>query len=169
MNLSGVKSVALEMSIAGTDPNWDIYGRTIDAYPLSVDFAEGNGIYIGADPADMVLGTGSGVTWACRNDTDIDNYTTQCDPADSWVGGTAANNPFPAGTNKPPVVQTGWQVSGRVRWNVTSDVFNGISRWVVKKTFDDKPGRMDFYSKEGALALDPYDLAGLRPRLVFTY
>jgi hypothetical protein len=59
-------------------------------------------------------------------------------------------------------------VSGRQRWTVTSDVKAGISRWVVKKTFEDKNGRVDYYSREGALAVDPYDAAGRRPRLIVT-
>ena len=57
---------------------------------------------------------------------------------------------------------------GRVHWTVTSDVKAGVSRWVVKKTFEDKAGRVDYYSKEGALAVDPYDAAGRRPRLMIT-
>jgi hypothetical protein len=38
----------------------------------------------------------------------------------------------------------------------------------VKKTFEDKNGRVDYYSREGALAVDPYDAAGRRPRLIVT-
>jgi hypothetical protein len=59
-------------------------------------------------------------------------------------------------------------VSGRQRWTVTADVKAGMNRWVVKKTFEDKAGRVDFYSREGALAVDPYDAAGRRPRLIVT-
>jgi hypothetical protein len=55
-----------------------------------------------------------------------------------------------------------------LRWTVTADVKEGISRWSVKKTFEDKPGRVDFYSREGALSVDPYDAAGRRPRLIVT-
>jgi len=166
INLSDVKSAILEMTIAGSDQQWDDFGRTIDAHPLVTDFAEGNGIQVGADPSQMTGGTGSGATWKCPSDQDVSNGTADCGSV--WDGGSTPGAPFPLGTLTPPAVQTNVMVSGRQRWTVTSDVKAGISRWVVKKTFEDKNGRVDYYSREGALAVDPYDAAGRRPRLIVT-
>lgn len=166
INLGDVKSAILEMTIAGTDQQWDVFGRTIEAHALVADFDEGNGIQIGADPSLMTLGTGSGATWQCPNDAVISNSQTEC--VSLWDGGSAPGTPFPLGTPTPPAVQTSVMVNGRSRWTVTADVKAGLSRWVVKKTFEDKPGRVDFYSREGALAVDPYDAAGRRPRLIVT-
>jgi hypothetical protein len=166
INLSDLKSAILEMTIAGSDQEWEDFGRTIDAHPLFADFAEGNGIQVGADPSLMTGGTGSGATWKCPSDQNISNNTTEC--ASVWDGGSAPGTSFPLGAPTPPAVQTNVMVSGRLRWTVTADVKAGISRWVVKKTFEDKAGRVDFYSREGALAVDPYDAAGRRPRLIVT-
>ncbi|MBK8689037.1 MAG: hypothetical protein IPN24_11540 [Betaproteobacteria bacterium] len=43
INLGDVKSAILEMTIAGTDQQWDVFGRTIEAHALVADFDEGNG------------------------------------------------------------------------------------------------------------------------------
>lgn len=161
--VANVKSAVLELRIADSDASWGIFGRTIDVHALDVDFVEGNGVQVGADPAAMTLGTGTGATWNCPDDTDISNSVLDC--TSPWPGGGT----YPSGTPLPPVVQTNTMTSGRVRWAVTDDVKAGKSRWLVKKTAEDKPGRVDYYSNEGALALDPYDTAGRRPRLIITY
>jgi hypothetical protein len=161
-----VKSAVLEMTIADSDQQWGIFGRTIDVHPLLADFAEGNGVQVGASDAEMTLGSGVGATWNCADDLNIANTTTEC--ASPWDGGSAPGAPLPRGTPTPPAVQTNVMPDGRLRWTVTADVKAGASRWIVKNTFEDKPGRVDFHAREGALALDPYDAAGRRPRLIVT-
>jgi hypothetical protein len=170
LDLGTVKSAVLEMVVAGGDNLWDIHGRTIDVHPLTIDFVEGNGLNTGAPPEQQNLGSGQGVTWNCSTDANVANASTDC--PEIWRGGRSPPS-YPAfGSGRadiPSVVQTNG-FTGRVRWNVTPDVkaASPISRWVVKKTFLDKPGSVDFYSKEGALALDPLDQAWRRPRLVIT-
>ncbi len=167
IDLNQVKSAVLEMTIAATDQRWSPFGRTIDAHPLVTDFVEGNGVNVGADQSLKTFGSGVGATWNCPSDSDISNYVMDC--ASPWSGGSALGAPLPSGASTPPAVQTNVMTDGQLRWTVTSDVKAGLSRWIVKKTFEDKPGVVDFYSKEGALALDPYDTAGRRPRLIITF
>ena len=166
IDLNNVKAAVLELTIVGTDDGWDTFGRTVDAHPLLTDFIEGNGVQMGADPLLMTLGTGVGATWNCPADLNISNSVLEC--PSPWSGGSPLGSPFPNGTPTPPAVQTNAMTDGRLRWNVTTDVKAGVNRWVVKKTFEDKPGRVDFHSREGALAIDPYDLAWRRPRLIVT-
>jgi Zn-dependent metalloprotease len=167
INAAMVKSVVLELVVAASDDQWSIHGRTLDVHPLAVDFFEGNGVNTGA--VNQTLGSGSGVTWNCPADSDIGNGSTEC--LTPWKGGRPPPFvPFGSGRgNIPPVVQSNG-MTGRVRWNVTPDVMADVpvSRWVVKKTFLDKPGTVDYWSKEGALSIDPSDAQRLRPRLVVT-
>jgi Zn-dependent metalloprotease len=169
VDVSQVKSAMLEMRVAAVDQTWPNMGAPVDAYPMSLDFVQGNGVFSGADPSAQTPGTGSGSTWVCRSDTDISNGIDNCAPADTWAAGAPAGSPFPNGAATPPVVFTNWSASAAVRWNVTADVQAGISRWAIAKSQGDQPGIVDFYSTEGALALDPYDQAGRQPRLVITW
>lgn len=170
VDIGRVRSAVLELVVANSDDLWDIHGRTVDVHPLSVDFEEGNGVNTGADDALKNMGTGSGVTWNCQADTNVSNGTSEC--ALEWKGGRPPPFvPFGAGREDvPPVVHTS-RMKGRVRWNVTADVkaTPSISRWIVKKTLQDKPGSVDYFSKEGAFQIDPADSAWRRPRLVITY
>lgn len=170
VDIARVRSAVLEMVVANSDDGWDIHGRSVDVHPLAVDFEEGNGINTGADDALKNMGTGVGVTWNCQSDSNVSNGTTECDMP--WKGGRPPPYvPFGSGREGiPPVVQTN-RMKGRVRWNVTSDVkaMPSIGRWIVKKTLQDKPGSVDYFSKEGAFQIDPADSAWRRPRLVITY
>jgi hypothetical protein len=168
LDLGTVKAATLEMTIGGNDGAWPAFGATLEAYGIAKDFTEGNGVFIGAAPAVQTLGSGAGATWNCANDTDIANRNDDCAPGDVWLAGASPGSPFPIGTGTPPAVIGNGMTSGKLRWSVTADVKNGISRWVVAKTFGDTPGIVDFYSKEGALALDPGDAAARRPRLLIT-
>ncbi|MBK7593163.1 MAG: hypothetical protein IPI27_18445 [Betaproteobacteria bacterium] len=139
INLNDVKSAILKMTIAGTDQQWDVFGRTIDAHALVADFDEGNGIQIGADPSLMTLGTGTGATWKCPNDADISNSQTEC--MFFWDGGSAPGTPFPHGTPTPPAVQTSVMVNGRSRWTVTGRVWKRASRNCFSMSVRPRPAR----------------------------
>ena len=54
--------------------------RTVDAHPLVVDFAEGNGKKAGVPAAQSTRGSGPGVTWNCAIDAQIANPRPDCAP-----------------------------------------------------------------------------------------
>jgi hypothetical protein len=43
-------------------------------------------------------------------------------------------------------------LSGEVVWDVTLDVRAGVSAWLIKKTDERQPGRVSYFSREGAEA-----------------
>lgn len=146
-------SAELVLTIAENGNNWGT-GRTVDAHPLVATFAEGNGKGEGLPPAQATRGTGSGVTWNCAIDTAIENQVANCNP--QWNGGT-----YGAATASP-VTHTNNQ-TGEVRWDVTADVLNGRTEWLIRKTNENQNGRIEYYSREGAVDVSNMTLA---PRLI---
>jgi hypothetical protein len=124
-------------------PNHD---RTVDAHPLAVDFAEGNGQNAGVPGSQSTRGSGPGVTWNCTEDAEIANQQTDCDP--TWDGGD-----FGPATAAPVLHVNG--LSGEVSWDVTDDVLAGASAWLIKKTSESQPGRVSYFSREGHPDLAP--------------
>ncbi len=155
----GLTRATLYLTIAANGDNWQQGSGTIDARQVLVDWTEGNGrnLVLTGGGASF-RGTGAGVTWACRTDTDISNNQTDCDPA--WVGGTILP------PTSPSVTIANGQ-TGVVSWVVTSDIFSGaFFGWVIMKTNDTANGEVQFHSKEGAAALGN---PALGPRLVLEY
>jgi hypothetical protein len=128
--------------------------RTVDAHPLTVDFAEGDGQNAGVPGSQSTRGSGPGVTWNCAADAEIANQATDCDPR--WDGGA-----FGPATADPVLHVNG--LSGEVRWDVTADVQAGVSAWLIKKTDERQAGRVSYFSREGAASTADPDLA---PRLI---
>jgi hypothetical protein len=150
-----VTSATLVLTIAEIANNWGRRnGRTVDAHPLLVDFAEGNGKTAGVPRSQSTRGSGAGVTWNCAVDTNIANLRPDC--ASRWNGGTFGM------TNAASVLHTNG-MSGEVVWDVTLDVRAGVSAWLIKKTDERQPGRVSYFSREGAAAAGDPDLA---PRLI---
>jgi hypothetical protein len=107
---------------------------------------EGNGI--------SDVGFGSGVTWECAEDIDINNGVPDCDA--SWDGGELVANPNATARPLPAT-----RHSGEVAWDVTEDVQQALSdgqrhvQWLLKSR--DMRGRrgteQSFISTEGAMNL----------------
>lgn len=184
--LSGpVDQASLSLYIVYNADNWGNEGRTIDAHYVTQFWIEGNGANL--QPGNLTnaqfhpyenRGTGSGVTWRCVADTDIHNQATDCNPR--WNGGayvaTATDSvtiykDFAGNNVLPPTTKTmGW-----ISFDITDDVNTCLSNsqgqcsWLIKKTQEGQPGRVEFASKEGATAL--YDsLTGepVAPQLVIS-
>jgi hypothetical protein len=154
-DFGSLTTATLVLTIAEIANNWGLSNdRTVDAHPLTVDFAEGNGQNAGVPAAQSTRGSGPGVTWNCAEDTEIANQQTNCDPR--WNGGTFG------GANPPGVVHVNG-LAGEVSWDVTQDVEAGVTAWLVKKTDEGQPGRVSYHSKDGAAAAGDPDLA---PRLI---
>jgi hypothetical protein len=135
-------TATLVLTIAENADNWGKnMDRTVDAHPLTVDFAEGDGQNAGVPGSQSTRGSGPGVTWNCAQDTEIANQATDCDPR--WNGGT-----FGPATAAPVLHVNG--LSGEVRWDVTEDVQAGVSAWLLKKTAEGQPGQVTYHSKQGA-------------------
>ena len=87
LDANTLTAATLVLTIAENANNWGPNNdRTVDARPLSVDFAEGNGQNAGVPGAQSTRGSGPGVAWNCATDAEIANQATDCDPR--WNGGT---------------------------------------------------------------------------------
>ena len=142
LDANTLTAATLVLTIAANADNWGPNNdRTVDARPLSVDFAEGNGQNAGVPGAQSTRGSGPGVTWNCAADAEIANQATDCDPR--WNGGTFG----PATAPSVPHVNG---LSGAVSWDVTDDVLAGASAWLIKKTAEGQSGEVFYFSKEGS-------------------
>jgi hypothetical protein len=136
-----VTTATLILTISENADNWgQSNDRTVDAHPLTADFAEGNGQNAGVPGSQSTRGSGPGVTWNCAEDAEIANQQTDCDP--EWDGG--AFGPATAG----PVLHFNG-LTGEVSWDVTADVEAGASAWLIKKTSERQAGQVTYHSKEG--------------------
>ncbi|MBU6280939.1 hypothetical protein KGQ64_01760 [bacterium] len=156
IDLSGVVSASLALTIAFNDVNWPATGSRVGAWPLSRHFVEGNGKTFKI-PSDQVetRGTGPGVTYNCPDDSDIVNENADC--AQQWNAGQSA-----IGSTSSGVLFTAG-LSGRVEWDVTDDLRPGTNGWLVKKDVEGDDGRVEFWSREGAAGAGD---AALAPQLV---
>ena len=133
-DFGNVTTATLVLTIAEIANNWGQNNdRTVDAHPLAVDFAEGNGQDAGVPPAQATRGSGPGVTWNCAEDAEIANERTDCAP--KWNGGN-----FGPATAAPVLHVNG--LSGDVSWDVTDDVLAGATAWLIKKTSERQAGRV---------------------------
>ncbi len=148
-----VTKATLRVNISDIGNNWGS-GRPVDAHGLLVDFAEGNGKAAGVPNSETTRGNGDGVTWKCAIDTDIANQKTDCNPV--WIGGD-----FAPATATGQVHMSGQ--TGMVAWDVTADVWNGYTAWLLKKTEEGQNGLVEYYTREGAQ--DAGD-ASLAPTLI---
>lgn len=168
--LSGPVSQAnLRLYIVHNADNWGNEGRTIDAHRVTQAWMEGNGANL--QPGNLTnaqfhayenRGAGPGVTWRCAVDAEIHNQSTDCSP--QWNGGAYLTAPtasvrifkdFAGNSSLPPTTKTmGW-----ITFDVTMDVNTCLissqtaCSWLIKKTQEGQPGRVEFASKEGAVAL----------------
>ena len=139
---TSVTSATLEITISDNANNWgQTGGRPVDAHPLLVDFAEGDGMAMFLPNAEKTRGNGLGVTWKCAIDTEIANQNADCDP--KWNGGD-----FGPATSPPVVHFNG--LTGTVSWDVTQDLLAGSNAWLIKKREEGPSGHSKYLSSEGA-------------------
>lgn len=186
VNSSNIATASLRLYIVHNGDNWSKEGRTIDVHDVTEAWEEGNranfqpGNLTEAEFAPFETdGNGSGVTWRCAIDSDIQNKKVDCSP--EWGGGTfdpvASDSvtifkDFAGNNNLPPTTKTmGW-ISFDVTEDLQTCLTNGDQEcdWLIKKTLEDENGRVEFASQEGAAAL--YDgIFGepVSPQLQLTY
>ncbi|NJL29623.1 MAG: DNRLRE domain-containing protein, partial [Thermoanaerobaculia bacterium] len=134
-----LESATLELFIANNGNNWGTNGRTVDVHALGAEWSE------------------PGATWNCAADANPVNSQPDCSPL--WNGGNFDTEPTDTIT-----ITNG--LSGWVQLDVTADVLGALAGdphhgWLLKKTFENQNGLVEFSSKEGA--------PGQAPRLVLTF
>lgn len=134
-------------------------GGTLSTKPLTVDWVEGNGSSFGIVPKDAVSGQGSGTTWHSLLDPDISNSTS--DGGESWNGGLGFS-----GQSTAPSLQITNHMTGDLSFDVTQDVLNGRSGWLILKDVENRGSKISFYSREGAVISGKPQLS---PRLLLRY
>lgn len=126
-------TATLRLYIGGNSGNWGTAGRTVDVYRVDAAWTE------------------TGATWNCANDSNPGRSTPDC--ATQWNGGTAEEEATDT------VVITG-SSAGWVQFDVTADVqavLAGVPDygWLIEKTDEGQPGRLDLVSKEGTATQAP--------------
>jgi VCBS repeat protein len=158
-DLSGVgtgrlRRATLVLTIGQLTDNWGSSGRPISAHRLFDPWIEGNGWTVGGN----TRGSGFGVTWDCASDLEIANQAPDC-PL-QWAGGR-----FAASTGAAVVHTIG--LSGTVSWDVTGDILAGAAYgWLIKKDEEGQAGKVEYVSREGALAAG---MPAWAPRLVLEF
>lgn len=142
-------SATLELQITENADNWGSTGRTVSAYRLTSDWAEGNGFVDQGSPPNR--GTGSGATWACAVDADISDQGKDCSGATEWEMGKPNEpqlHPWREPATATVLITNG--LTGAVSFDVTSDVqafLSGSAQnsgWIVKKDLEGPSGQVQF-------------------------
>jgi hypothetical protein len=165
LNVTGLVKAQLVFNIATNNGGWG-GGQSVEVRRLLRTWAEGNGKNPDLDTGLTTRGSGSGVTWSCSTDTNINNTTATCSGASLWSGADTQMAPATA----PAVVHSN-SSSGDIVWDVTTDVLLGeaaiTNGWIVKKVDENQTGgEVLYYSKEGATAISNLNVA---PRLILYY
>lgn len=156
-------SASLELEITDNGNNWGSSGRTISAFRLTSDWAEGNGVVDRGSPPDR--GTGSGSTWACAVDSDISDQGKDCAAQTDWEMGKPSQpelHPWAEPASATMLITNG--LGGTISFDVSADVQAFLSGsatnhgWIVKKDLEGPSGLFEFASRE----------TGAGPRLVLT-
>lgn len=92
---------------------------------------------------------GPGVTWSCAWDAETGNDTADCQVPWQTPGGDHAEPTAPTA-----VVEEGVDT---VTWDVTQDVMDGVSSWLIRLQDESQPVQVTFYSEEGAAAIGDAD------------
>ncbi len=93
-------------------------GIRIAAHPLQGDFVEGDG-----DLAGGKLASGTGATWHCAEEADPTDKRKEC--LQRW--------PNPLLDRKADVVaQQAWNQESALTWDVTNQVAEGVTQWILR-------------------------------------
>lgn len=133
LNGATLVSAALQLHVEENGRNWGSAGRTVDAHRLTAAWSE------------------TGATWNCANDSNPTNSKADC--AAPWAGGSFAAAPTAT------VLHTR-ELSGWVSYDVTPDVASlegGAPNlgWVIKKSDENRSGRVEYDSREGTAEEGP--------------
>jgi hypothetical protein len=134
----------LELTIADLGDNWSAAGRTVDLHRLTHAWTE------------------LGATWNCSDDTLPANSRPDCAGATAWDMDHSASYPWVATPTATALLRNGQ--TGVVAFDVTADVQAWLAGqqqnfgWILKKTVEGDPGKVDFGSRE----------SGAAPRLVLS-
>jgi hypothetical protein len=131
-----------QLVLSSADTSYGGGSTWIRVLPLEATFEEGDG-----DQLEHYRGAGFGVTWNCGTDYEIADFAEEC--VTEWP------HRFARGYGSQVRVPDGYQ--GKVTFDVTEDVRNGISAWVVKRRA--RGGSVAFHSREGAELLGDPSLA----------
>jgi hypothetical protein len=175
---SGFTQALLVLTIASNHNTW---GQTDDhavsAYPLRETFVEGDGIQ-GLMPPDRVQrGSGPGATWHSPNDPEVADRKPGTKKRHNVVTNVVKWNGGKYGpATADPVVHVN-QMDGTVTFDVTADVIDGTTGWLLKIDDERDPDRplplgnepfvgvVEYHSVQGAQEAGDMDLA---PRLRFS-
>lgn len=130
-------NATLRLTIGRTTENWGPTGRTIDVHRLTVPWTE------------------AGETYNCAIDSSPNNTTKECSGATEWAMASTTSPPWASPRTAQAMVTTG--MTGTVDFDVTADVIAFLGGtpnegWLLKKTDEDKQGRIVFLTKEGGAA-----------------
>ena len=161
-DLSSVDTAALSkatlvVTISRNLGGWGTAGRAIEAHALNQDFSEGNGKIL--RQTAQTRGSGPGVTFECSTDAQIGNILKDCSGPAAWKGGD-----FAAAASGSATIAN--KTKGDVSFDVTADVKDGKSDWLLKAANERQHGGVLLYSREGAAAASN---PGLGPRLLLEY
>jgi hypothetical protein len=161
-----VASALLRLKVLENGRNWGRDGRTLDLHRLIVPWQGGDGYNAGYRRADANRGTVPGVTWNCAIDDDSTNSRADCSGATAWEMGKPQRHELHPWVMEPTAsaIVTN-EVADHVDFDVTSDVHAFLTGaapnygWLIKKTHEGLPGRIEFASSE----------THLQPRLLIFY
>jgi hypothetical protein len=145
-----IDTARLVMTVQDNPGAWGRRGLNVAARPLkAAGFPEeGNGRWLGVSATLRTAGRGKGVTWKCYTDNNISNNVKDC--SIPWNGGTSNFR-----TSAPFVHTNELKIRDEVSWDVTDDVKDGATAWLVKKGNEGKSGQVVYFAKEGNPALAP--------------
>ena len=168
-------SASLEFTIEETKNNWGTQSREVAAHRMLMDWVEGNGKNGELPGNQSFRGTGTGATWECAKDTNINNQKADCADQDEWEMRLKRaddeddheeehEHERPWALAKTDSIFLQKKQEGVVAFNVTADVagfLSGASNygWIVRKSEEEKGGYVTFFSKESA---------GAAPELILT-
>ncbi len=130
-----VTAARLELAIADLGDNWGSAGRAIELHRLTQAWTE------------------TGATWNCAVDSLPGNSRPDCEGATAWDMDHSASYPFVAEPTATALLRNGQ--TGVVTFDVTADVLAWLGGqpndgWLLKKTVEGDPGKVDFGSRESA-------------------
>ena len=137
VDISGVVSANLALTIVSNDVNWPVGGSLVGIYPLSQHFTEGNGkTFMIPVTQQPTRGTGPGATYNCANDGDVANEAADCQQP--WNGAAVASGPLTSSVlfNNP--------TTGQIAWDVTEDLRPGTTGFLLRKVVESDNGRVEF-------------------------
>ena len=131
-----LESATLKLYVESNDGNWK-EGQMINIYHLRDNWIEGTGANT---PFGNLVGSEEGITWNCSSDS------TSC--TTKWNGGYFEETPTDSLFISNHVKDGYW-----IKFDVTDDVNDYLSGspnfgWIILKSEEDKPGRINFASRE---------------------